>query len=568
MASSAADKLADQLSIHAQTDATAASATSATFSEATASGAADASAAAEATQGHNLFPQHLHFAGKAELTDGHEYPLRVLIGVTPETDAAIKTYDVSYSQVAEVAATRRATRMIEPIRGIVPRPLVVARPPHALAINPKMGNVHVYSDCDGECATLASFGFETCANVANVVFNAKLKASVMDNKPAPLEQHEQPADNKPATMDNNKPATTDNTKPATTDNNKPATTDNKPSVLDACVAQIAARVCDPLTELTVMEALASNTWNAATRAQLLEDALMHAYMQQRITRQTAIKVLREPCCRKIEFALCVAKYAQTAGHADVRSAACSALNGPVAYSTDVNKIVEVASLVVEICAADPSACARGTAEMKLLLTCVNSHKPAFFVPGVVKTIVASFVSTPIGNWCPTSLHTFATACAAERDQGGAGDQDDDGARDTRLRDLATAADALPAVLAHVRASHANKPTACVTYVHTAAYFAALLMEHTLDDAQFMRVMTETPQLLDAPTANPTENPRERGVHSRILFDMRVRFAALSEKKAEEKRKQVQDKLAKFDAQQQELQELRAKLAAVSRLVAE
>ena len=48
--------------------------------------------------------------------------------------------------------------------------------------------------------------------------------------------------------------------------------------------------------------------------------------------------------------------------------------------------------------------------------------------------------------------------------------------------------------------------------------------------------------------------------------MRVRFAALSEKKAEEERKQVHAKLAKFDAQQQELQELRAKLAAVSRAV--
>ena len=195
--------------------------------------------------------------------------------------------------------------------------------------------------------------------------------------------------------------------------------------------------------------------------------------------------------------------------------------------------------------------------------CGNSHKPVFFVPGVVKTIVASFVSAPIANTCPTSLHTLAVACAAERDQ--------DGGCDTRLRDLATAADALPAVLAHFRASHAKKSTVYVAYVHTAAYFAALLMEHTLDDAQFMRVMTETPQLLDA----PTENPLERGVHSRILIDMRARFAALSEKKAEEERKQVQAKLAEFDAQQQELhaqqqelQELRAKLAAVSRLVAE
>ena len=70
------------------------------------------------------------------------------------------------------------------------------------------------------------------------------------------------------------------------------------------------------------------------------------------------------------------------------------------------------------------------------------------------------------------------------------------------------------------------------------------------------------KLLDAPTKHPTL----RGVHSCILRDMRVRFAALSEKKAEEERKQVHAKLAKFDAQQQELQELRAKLAAVSRAV--
>ena len=562
--------------IHAQTDATSASATSA--SEAIASGAALSADAAEAKQEHNLFPQHLHFAGQAELADcevdGGVCSLRVLIGVTAETDATIAKYGVSYSQVADTAAKRRSMRMVAPMRGIDPRPLVVARPPHALGINPMTGAVHVYTDCDGECATLAFYNLEECANM---VFNAKLKASdksadKLATKPLERPVTNKPADNEPATKrakPSEQPATTDN-KPA---DNKPATKrseqpteqrSEQPTVLDACVAQIAARVtncCDLHTELTVMEAVASNPWNHATRAQLLEDAL-HAYMQKRITPQTAIKVLREIRKNRVDTAMCVAKYAQAAGHADVRSAACAVLHNAATYST--YRIVDVASLVVEICAADPSACAGLTAEMQLLLTCVDRLKPAFFVPGVVRTIVASLVSTPIANTCPTSLHTLAMACAAERDRDGARDQDGDGARDTRLRDLATAADALPAVLAHVRASHANKPTVYVAYVHTAAYFAALLMEHTLDDAQFLQVMAETPQLLDA----PTENPLKRGVHSRILFDMRVRFAALSEKKAEGERKQVQAKLAKFDAQQQELQELRAKLAAVSLLVTE
>ena len=124
---------------------------------------------AEKEQAHNLFPQHLHFSGKARF-GGHngdaEVSIRVLIGANAETDAAIQEYGVSYTELADMVAAQRCKRMTEQVRGIDPRPLVVAKPPHALVISPEMGSIYVFTDCDGECAALATDSVNRCAKQA------------------------------------------------------------------------------------------------------------------------------------------------------------------------------------------------------------------------------------------------------------------------------------------------------------------------------------------------------------------------------------------------------------------